>query len=420
MKKLFKSINDAVSNSLTHNAAATDTAVSNARRAGAADIMSKGGGIVTKSGELSQNPQVKGFMFEKEYVRRFNENEAKSGSRLKATGIPVSGVKGEVDIIITDQQGVTVKRIQCKTGSATYVKDAIESGKYDKKSTDTILINTENADIALEYQSAHIDKMGTLLDRMIDNMDNPTEYDKITVEWEQLTGEHVDVTIGDENCSLSDEQMKELAKDPKAHVNQQQWSADLNEIWAGVKQGAKIGGIYQACQESIKVLGSLYRGEEVDKSVLTNALKDVGSAMLSGGIRGGAIKVINVIIKRLKAPGADSSLPIIIISIGPSVFMNILAYLNEEKSLEECIEGTGAVALSSGFMVTLCMLIPPVGLVMMGYSVLSLIWEEFELKPLLLDTYPDAVILFDKLDTVGKYVNKYAEVGKAHYTSAKK
>lgn len=90
--------------------------------------------ITTKSGTISQNPRLDGFIAEQYHAQTFNMNAEATGSPYRAKVLEPNGkryTKNSVDIVIVDDKGEVVKRYQskyCKNAKAT--EKAFEHGDY--------------------------------------------------------------------------------------------------------------------------------------------------------------------------------------------------------------------------------------------------------------------------------------------------
>ncbi len=90
--------------------------------------------IMTKSGDINNNPQLDGFIAEQEHVNTFNLKAESTGSDYRAEVLkPKDGQysKNSVDIVIKDKDGNIVNRYQskyCKDSQRT--ADSFEKGNY--------------------------------------------------------------------------------------------------------------------------------------------------------------------------------------------------------------------------------------------------------------------------------------------------
>ncbi|MFY9073700.1 hypothetical protein OZZ08_01980 [Malaciobacter mytili] len=359
-------------------------------------------------GEVSQNPNLKGFVFEEEQVRTFNEMAAREGSFLRAEVIPLSGAdgKGAPDIRIVDTStGETIKNYQAKIGTEQYINKQIQEEKYQDGNTDAFVTDIDNGYNqaiknleSLEKELSNTDftdldsleELSNTLEKMNTNLDIETEvsYDGISAK------------------IFTVEEMKDIALNPEEYVNELHCSANNEEILDGAISGAAIGAIFQSIQESIKILAKLQKGQEVPKDMVTNALKNIMITLSSSALRGALIKIIEIILEK-QMEGDSGSLPLVIVSVAPIVYKTLLAYFKEEITLEECINRVGTEALSKGVMITISIAFPPVGFTIMGVSILVSIWKEFDLENEILNKYPqvEKVFIFvNKIDNQRMYL----------------
>lgn len=90
--------------------------------------------ITTKTGTVSQNPCLDGFIAEQYHAQTFNLNAEATGSPYRAKVLEANGkgyAKNSVDIVIADSKGKIVSRYQskyCKNAKAT--EQAFEHGDY--------------------------------------------------------------------------------------------------------------------------------------------------------------------------------------------------------------------------------------------------------------------------------------------------
>jgi len=362
-----------------------------ARRDGADNLLDT---VTTKSGEISQNINLKGFVFEEEQARTFNEAAAKDGSSLRAIVDPPTGVdgKGAPDIRIVDTAtGETIKNYQAKIGTEQYINKQIQEEKYQDGNTDAFVTDIDNGynqamknleSIEKELSQTDfndldsLDKLSKALDTMNEALDieSQVSHDGISAE------------------AFTVEEMKEIAQNPTEYVEELHYSANSEEIMDGAMSGAAIGAIFQSLQESIKILAKLQKGQKVPKEVLTDALKNIMTTLSSSALRGALIKVIEIILeKQMEDSGA---LPLVIVSIAPIVYKTLLSYFKGEMTLEECVNIVGTEALSKGMMITISIVFPPVGFAMMGVSILVTVWKEFDLENEILNKYPQVEKVF--------------------------
>lgn len=375
-----------------------------ARRDGADNLLNT---VTTKSGEVSQNINLKGFVFEEEQARTFNEAAAKEGSSLRAIVDPPTGIdgKGAPDIRIVDTAtGETIKNYQAKIGTEQYINKQIQEEKYQDGNTDAFVTDIDNGynqamknleNIEKELSQTDFNDLESLdeLSKALDTMNEALDIES-QVSHDGISAEAFTV-----------EEMKEIAQNPTEYVEEMHYSANSEEIISGTISGAAIGAIFQSLQESIKILAKLLKGQKIPKEVLTDALKNIMTTLSSSALRGALIKVIEIILeKQMEDSGA---LPLVIVSVAPIVYKTLLSYFKGEMTLEECVNIVGTEALSKGMMITISIVFPPVGFAMMGVSILVSIWKEFDLENEILNKYPqvEKVFIFvNKVDNRRTYL----------------
>lgn len=383
--------------------------VLDARRDGADNLMHT---VTTKSGEISQANNLKGFIFEQEQARTFNEAATREESSLRAIVDPPGGAdaKGAPDIRIVDTStGETVKSYQAKIGNESYINQQIREDKYYDGRTDGFVIDVENS---MNQDVKSIEALQRALDDA--DWDDPQSIDNLLENLNLNEGIfEIDAVITHDNISSEaflHEDMAMIAENPEAHIQDLHQSADAEEITSGAVGGAAIAAIYHATHESIKILSKVYRGEDVPNDVILTALKDVMKVAVSGALRGSLIKIVKII---LETQMEDSgSLPLVIISVTPVVYKTLLQYLQDEITLEECIKEVGAKSLSRAMIITVGIVIPPLGATLMGVSVLTAIWREFEVENQIRSNYPNGERIFELIkeaEAKKKYMISLAE-----------
>lgn len=380
-----------------------------ARRTGADDLLDT---ATTKAGEISQSNNLKGFMFEEEQARTFNEAAAKQGSSLRAVVDPPGGedARGAPDIRIVDSEtGDTVKSYQAKMGQEKYIDKQLGEDKYYDGRTDAFVVDAENS----LNQTL---KDGEALSEAVDNIDwdDPQSIDDFLENFDPRGGLlEADAVISYDDIESEvflNEEMEAIAEDPAAYAQDLQDSANVEEISSGAVGGAAIAAIFQAIHGSIKILAKVYKGEDVPKEVVVGALKNVMGAAASGALRGGLIKVVKIILE--KQMEDSGSLPLVIISVAPIVYKTLLQYLQGEITLEECIKEVGSKALSRAMIVTMGILFPPLGIALMGISILTAIWTEFDVANQIKSTYPEAERIFELAREADRKKKNLIESGK--------
>ncbi|MGE4456764.1 MAG: hypothetical protein AB7E13_07495 [Arcobacteraceae bacterium] len=360
------------------------------RRDGADNLLDT---VTTKSGEISQNVNLKGFVFEQEQARTFNEAAAKEGSSLRAIVDPPTGIdgKGAPDIRIVDTAtGETIKNYQAKIGTEQYINKQIQEEKYKDGNTDAFVTDIENGYIQAMKNLENIEKMLSKTD--FNDLESLDELYKTLVAMNDLAIESQVSHDGISSEAFTVEEMKGIAQNPKEYVNELHSSANKEEVLDGAISGAAIGAIFQSLQESIKILAKLQKGQKIPKEVLTDALKNIMTTLSSSALKGAVIKIIEIILeKQMEDSGA---LPLVIVSVAPIVYKTLLAYFKGEMTLEECVNIVGTEALSKAMMITISIVFPPVGFAMMGVSILVTVWKEFDLENEILNKYPQVEKVF--------------------------
>lgn len=87
--------------------------------------------IITKSGNINQNPNLDGFIAEQYHAQTFNLNAKSCGSKYRAKVLEPNGevyAKNSVDIVIQDESGRIISKYQSK-----YCKNAKQTSKAFKK-----------------------------------------------------------------------------------------------------------------------------------------------------------------------------------------------------------------------------------------------------------------------------------------------
>lgn len=372
MKKLIDSVKDSFIPSVTKT---IDNAADNVRDTVAKAITFGDGNLITKNGDVYKNSDSsKGFAFEHTQEATFNANAALQGKPYEAIRIPPGGIDkineeyglnltydrlGEPDlIIINTNTGEIIKTIQTKVGDEKYILDSVKNPKYEH-TTDEFVVNSDHAALANQYE----------------NVSTNIEVDGVT------------------SMPMSEDMCITIAEHPELSANIAEQFANGSEILSGAAMGVAIGGALTSVQSSIKILAKVYKGEDVNKEVLANSIKEVFEAIKHSAFRGALVKVLQIIIDSEKEN--SSNLPVILVSVGIDTYPIILKYLQDEITLDEMIQGCGTIALSRGIIITLSMTYPPIGIGLIGYSILNTLWKEFELSQLLSEYIPKNAY-FDK------------------------
>ncbi len=366
MKKMIGSIRDSFIPSATK---IIDNASDMVRDTVSKAITHGDGNLITKEGNVYKNSNSsKGFAFEHTQEATFNANATLLGKPYEAVRITPGKFEqlnekfrldfnperlGEPDIIIINTEtGEIIKTIQAKVGNEEYILKSINNPKY-KNTTDEFIINSDHTELASNY----------------DNVSTVIELDGVT------------------SLPVSNDMCITIAENPELSAILIQQFANGSEVLSGAAMGSAIGGVLSSIQASIKILAKVYRGEVVDKIVVENSLKEVFEAIKSSAFRGAFVKVLQIIIDTSKED--NSSLPVVLVSIGIDTYPIILKYLNDEISFNEMLQNVSAISLSRAIIVTVSMTYPPVGMGLIGFSILNTLWKEFELSQLLKSYIPN-------------------------------
>jgi hypothetical protein len=322
--KLTNIVLDSLVPALTQNLSIATQAVQD----GTQTMLTQGAGLITKAGEISQNPAAFGFAFEHLHAIGFNLNAALKNSEVRAYQVPADGsTKLSPDIYI-EMTGRIIAEIQAKTGSAKYVHQQTNSGHY----SGNILTNTENANI-------------------------PGTTDRIAVN-------------GIESFPIHQQFAEWVAENPYFAANLIHGAAVTGEVVISGVESAAIQTEIEILLQSIKVIGAYCRGEqdlaqeEAYKiaQIATDSLKD-------GFVRGMAIKIL----QRVTGSKTFASLGF---TISNTVVPIVIGVLRNELTVEAAIAQVGHRAFVAAVITPIILLFPPVGVTMIGLKVIQAIWAE--------------------------------------------
>lgn len=216
--------------------------------------------VTTQAGNISQNPNLDGFIAEQYHAQTFNLNAEARGSKYRAKVLEPQGTayaKNSVDIVIVDENGKVIRRYQskyCKDPKAT--QNAFEQGDY--RGQQKLVPEGQDADIHK--------KTTTVLEAPDGTTSNPLTKSRA----EQMRDEAQSGNWNDLNWN--EYAMKDLA----VGIGKQAGYAAL--------QGAAIGTGFDVAQK-------LWNGEEIKANeVVENALKS-GADFGVKAATGGALKV---------------------------------------------------------------------------------------------------------------------------------
>ena len=215
--------------------------------------------ITTKAGNISQNPNLDGFIAEQYHAQTFNMNAEATGSQYRAKVLEPDGkyAKNSVDVVIVDGDGKVVSRYQskyCKDSAAT--EKAFEKGDY--RGQQKLVPEEQNADIAKKSTDVLVAPDGTTSNPLTKNRAEQMRKEAQSGNWNEL--------------NWNEYAMKDLAKG----VGKQAGVAAL--------QGMAIGAGMDIAQK-------LWNGEEIEaKEVIADSLKS-GADFGVKAAAAGALKV---------------------------------------------------------------------------------------------------------------------------------
>ena len=227
--------------------------------------------ITTKAGNISQNPNLDGFIAEQYHAQTFNMNAEATGSQYRAKVLEPDGkyAKNSVDVVIVDGDGKVVKRYQskyCKDSAAT--EKAFEKGDY--RGQQKLVPEEQNADFAKKSTDVLVAPDGTTSNPLTKNRAEQMRKEAQSGNWNEL--------------NWNEYAMKDLAK--------------------GVGKQAGVAALQgMAISAGMDIAQKLWNGEEIEaKEVIADSLKtgaDFGvKAAAAGALKVATEKeIINIIPK---------------------------------------------------------------------------------------------------------------------------
>ncbi len=140
-------------------------------------------------------------------------------------------------------------------------------------------------------------------------------------------------------------------------------------VGASTLNETKSSMLSESLIQAIKIIARAYRGEEINKDVVKNAIGEIFAHMKSGAFKGLCKSILKIIMKKNAA--------ILVFSVSAEIIPMILEYMDDKMSMKELIEKAGIKALITTIVVVLTMLFPPISIAMFGYSIFKTILEEF-------------------------------------------
>ena len=299
---------------------------------GVEQITAPGKGLVTSSGDLSNNPNAQGFAAEKIVINEFNEQAAASESPYRAISAESFGGKesgNAPDIqIINLQTGEIVDQIQIKSGSHQYVSASIEDHRYEGME---VLHNTEAG-----------------------NVDNGAS---------RYTSPDQSIQV-----AFSRQQAHEVAGDPydyayneRASVQQEVVTEKLAGTAEALSAGAVAGAGISVAAGFAECLGAIARGDsERSLKILESIPERTKDGTLRSLGRAGVIAASQALIgANPVAAGAGI--------VGVDLIRYIGDVLNGEKDAEEAFREIAPKSLGTMATVSLCMVNPAIAVGIIGY-----------------------------------------------------
>ncbi len=300
---------------------------------GASTLIKPGAGLINKSNDqISKNPQSFGFAFEHLQAIGFNINAGLKASEARAYQIPVDGTTKFSPDIYIDKVGKVIAEIQAKAGSSEYVKKQVNSDHYSGK----ILTNSEN---------------------------------------KAISGTEIVIDVdGIQSFPISQGFAQWVAENPYLSAELMYAAATIGEVSGAGIQGAIINAEIKVLLRSIKIIGAYCRGEqELAEAELHNIIQVSVDSLKNGFIRGVSIKII----QKLMNGNAFAALGF---TVSTEVIPVLIKVMQDEITVEKAISEVGVRAFTAGVITTIVILFPPVGMTLLGASMIQAIWEEISIE----------------------------------------
>lgn len=281
--------------------------------------------ITTKAGEISQNPNLDGFIAEQKLANTFNINSVLEGGKYRAEALtPEVYSKNSVDIVIKNEMGEIVNRYQAKFGkTAEETIQYIKNGNYGNQ---RLVVPQEQVEAV---QKAFPNKS-------VSSYIGATE--KVAVKGEEFTkgdvkGYQKDVQSGNiENIqhSWDDYSLKKLSKSIGIKA------ANSALLSAGITTGFKI-------------IESKLNGKDIDKDeVVELAIKsgmDTGvKSAIAGALKAGAEKGLIRIIPKGTPVGTIAAIATTAVENVKIMGKMANGELSLKQGIDKMVEVTTAVA----------------------------------------------------------------------------
>lgn len=237
--------------------------------------------ILTKSGEVNQNPNLDGYIAEQWHAQTFNMNAKARGSSYYAKVLTPEGTynKNSVDVAIFDKNGKQVKRYQAK-----YYKDAQSTEKAfaegDYRGQRKLVPSDQAGDINVKSTT------------VLESDDGTTSLPLSKSEAER---------------------MRDEARN--GHWNPLDWNEyKVKDLAIGIgKQTANAALMGAALGTGFDIVQKLYKGEDIKAKEIGKAALEAGAdsgvkAALAGALKVGAEKGILKIIPKGTSAGACANI----------------------------------------------------------------------------------------------------------------
>ncbi len=291
-----------------------------------------GKGLITQSGDISNNPNAQGFAAEIKVMNEFNEQAAAAKSPYRAVSTESFGGKdahNAPDIQIVDlRTGEIVDEIQIKSGSHQYVSASIADNRY------------------AGMESLHNKEAGEVQGG-ISSYTSPDQ--KIRVSFSQ------------EHASEIAENPYDYSNHEKASVQNEMVAAKVTGVAEAVSAGAIAGAAMSAAGGFAECLGAIARGDnERSVKILESIPERTRDGTLRSLGRAGVIAASQALIGANPiAAGAGI--------VGTDLIRSIGSVLKGEKAPEEAFREVGPKSLGTMATVSLCMANPAIAAGIIGY-----------------------------------------------------
>jgi hypothetical protein len=294
--------------------------------------ISPGNGLITSKGELSNNPNSQGFAAEHKVINTFNAQAAASESPYRAVSTGSFGGSGSQDAsdiqIVDLRTGDVVDEIQVKSGTHQYVSNSISGNRYG------------------DMQKLHNSEAGS------------------------VEGGSSSYTSPDQRVqvSFSQEEARQIARDPQAYVDSQRAEVQQQVIGQKVTAvaqtltgGAIAGAGMSAAGGFAECLGAIARGDTARSETI---LRSIPGRTKDGALRSlGRAGVIAATQALLGANPVAAGAGV----VGVDMVRCFGAVLNGQQTPEEAFRDVTPRTLATMATVSLCMANPAIAAGIIGY-----------------------------------------------------